>query len=69
MKKNIIYITGNDSYGIELEVKRWLGAFQSKFGDINIDRYDLSDGANLKSINEVLLMSGLFVEKRLFIFR
>ena len=69
MKKNIIYITGNDSYGIELEVKRWTQAFQWKFGDINIDRYDLSDGTNLKSINEVLLMSGLFVEKRLFIFR
>lgn len=69
MKKNIIYITGNDSYGIELEVKRWIGAFCSKFGDINIDRFDLSDSTGLKWIADVILMSGLFVEKRLFIFR
>ncbi|MBX9808976.1 hypothetical protein K2X92_01125 [Candidatus Gracilibacteria bacterium] len=69
MKKNIIYITGNDSYGIEGEVKRWLGAFRGKFGDINIDRFDLSDQSSLKGIADVILMSGLFVEKRLFIFR
>jgi hypothetical protein len=48
MKKNIIYISGNDSYGVELEIKRWLGVFQSKFGNINIDRYDLSDGTSLR---------------------
>ncbi len=48
MKKNIIYITGNDSYGVEMEIQRWLGVFQSKFGNINIDRYDLSDTINLK---------------------
>ena len=41
MKKNIIHITGNDSHGVELELKRWLGAFTSKYGNINIDRYDL----------------------------
>jgi hypothetical protein len=29
--KNIIHITGNDSYGIELELERWLGAFRGKF--------------------------------------
>lgn len=69
MAKNIIHITGSDSYGVELEVKRWLGAFQSKFGNINIDRYDLSDASSLKGIWDMILMSGLFAEKRLFIFR
>ena len=69
MKKNIIYISGNDSYGVELEIKRWLGVFQSKFGNINIDRYDLSDGTSLRWIGETILMGGLFAEKRLFIFR
>lgn len=69
MKKNIIYITGNDSYGVDIEVQRWLGAFCGKFGDINIDRFDLSDQSSLKWIADVILMSGLFVEKRLFIFR
>ena len=46
--KNIIHITGNDSYGVELELERWLGAFRGKFGDINIDRYDLGDKDGLK---------------------
>ncbi len=67
--KNIIHITGNDSYGVELEVTRWLGHFQSKFGDINIDRYDLGDKESMRWVGDMILMSGLFVEKRLFIFR
>ena len=69
MKKNIIHITGNDSHGVELELKRWLGAFTSKYGNINIDRYDLWDATSLKWIWDMILMSGLFAEKRLFIFR
>ena len=67
--KNIIHITGNDSYGVELELERWLGAFRGKFGDINIDRYDLGDKDSMKWIGDMILMSGLFAEKRLFIFR
>ncbi len=47
MHKNIIHITGNDSYGVELELQRWLGVFDDKFGDINIERYDLSDTSSL----------------------
>ena len=69
MKKNIIHIIGNDSYGVEIELQRWLGAFISKYGNINIDRYDLSDTTSLKGIGDMILMSGLFAEKRLFIFR
>ncbi len=69
MYKNIIHITGNDSYGVELEVRRWLGAFCLKFGDINIDRYDLGDKDSMRWMGDMILMSGLFTEKRLFIFR
>jgi hypothetical protein len=69
LKKNLIYITGNDSYGIELEVTRWLGHFRNKFGDINIDRYDLGDKDSMRWIGDMILMSGLFVEKRLFMLR
>ncbi len=69
MYKNIIHITGTDSYWVELELKRWLGAFTGKYGNINIDRYDLWDAASLKWIWDMILMSGLFAEKRLFIFR
>lgn len=69
MKKNIVYITGNDSYGVELELKRWINAFETKYGEINIDRYDLSEHEDLKWIWEILFMWWLFSEKRLFIFR
>ena len=47
MKKNIIHITGNDSYGVELELSRWTNAFIGKYGNINIDRFDLSDASSL----------------------
>jgi hypothetical protein len=69
LKKNLIHITGNDSYGVELEVTRWLGHFRGKFGDINIDRYDLGDKEGMRWVGDMILMSGLFVEKRLFIMR
>ena len=48
MKKNIVYITGNDSYGVDQEIKRWIDTFEMKYGEINIDRYDLSDDDSLK---------------------
>lgn len=67
--KNIIHITGNDSYGIELELRRWIGAFQSKYGNINIDRYDLGEITPRDSIKDILVSYGLFAEKRLFILR
>ena len=69
MKKNIVYITGNDSYGVDQEIKRWIDTFEMKYGEINIDRYDLSDDESLKWIGEMLFMGWLFSEKRLFIFR
>ena len=68
MFKNIIYITGNDSYGIEQEVKRWLLAFSSKYGDVNIDRFRLEEIKNTQDIYDQLFTTGLFVEKRLFLF-
>ncbi len=69
MRKNIIHITGSDSYGIEIELTRWIQAFKWKYWDINIDRFDLSDTSSLKWIWDIILMAGLFTQKRLFIFR
>ena len=68
MFKNIIYITGNDSYGVEQEVKRWLFAFSSKYGDVNIDRVRLEEIKNTQDIYDQLFTQGLFAEKRLFLF-
>ena len=68
MFKNIIYIKGNDTYGIEQEVKRWLLAFSSKYGDVNIDKFRLEEIKNTQDIYDQLFTTGLFVEKRLFLF-
>jgi DNA polymerase III delta subunit len=66
--KNLIYITGNDSYGVELEVKRWIGVFQGKYGDINIERIRLENRADFAVIRDNLTTTGLFTDKRLFLF-
>lgn len=66
--KNIIYITGNDSYGVEQEVQRWIAVFQGKYGDINIDHIRLEDRTSFPVIRDNLATSGLFTDKRLFLF-
>jgi DNA polymerase III delta subunit len=68
MYKNIIHITGNDSYGISLEVSRWVGAFEGKYGSVNIDRYRLEERGTFPSLRDQLLTTGLFAEKRIFVF-
>jgi hypothetical protein len=68
MYKNIIHITGNDSYGISLEVSRWVRAFEGKYGSVNIDRYRLEDRGIFPSLRDQLLTTGLFAEKRIFVF-
>ena len=68
MYKNIIYIHGNDSYGIESEVARWIRVFTEKYGIINIERYRLEDKNAFPLIRDALFTTGLFAEKRLFIF-
>lgn len=68
MQKNIIYITGTDSYGIELEVKRWIRVFTEKYSDINIDRVRLEERNAFALVRDNLTMTGLFSTKRLFLF-
>lgn len=68
MQKNLIHITGNDSYGIELEVKRWAQVFESKYSDLNIERIRLENRADFPTIRDNLTTTGLFADKRLFIF-
>jgi DNA polymerase III delta subunit len=68
MLRNIIYITGNDSYGVEKELSRFIKVFQDKYTDVNIDRYRIDDKNMLPVIRDTLFTVGLFSEKRLFIF-
>lgn len=68
MRKNIIFFSGSDTYGIERAIARWKNAFESKYGSINIDRYHLENTDLYSQIRDQLLMTGLFAEKRLFIF-
>lgn len=65
--KNIIFIHGDDSYGVEKELQRWIAVFEKKYGTINIDRYDLNELPT--HMRDTLLSGGLFAQKRLFIFR
>jgi DNA polymerase III delta subunit len=67
MHKNIIYFNGNDSYGIAESIKRWTQAFQSKYGNANIERIDLENTSLYPQIRDNLIMVWLFSEKRLFI--
>jgi len=68
MLKNIIYITGNDTYGVEKELSRFVKVFEEKYSGINIDRYRLEDKSMISHIRDNLFTVGLFSEKRLFIF-
>lgn len=68
MKKNLIYITGNDSYGVELEVLRWIRVFEEKYGELNIERIRLENRGDFPLVRDNLTTTGLFAEKRLFIF-
>lgn len=68
MQKNIIYFSGSDTYGVDLSIDRWKRAFEGRYGSVNIDRYDLAAVDLYPQIRDQIVMSGLFSEKRLFIF-
>lgn len=68
MKKNIILLTGNDAYGIEQEVRRWVHVFSEKYNDLNIEHISLNSlKENAQNIRQNILSLWLFAEKRLFI--
>ena len=68
MKKNIILLTGSDTYGIEQEVKKWIRVFSERHSDINIDHIQLNTiRENSSIIQQNMLSGGLFAEKRLFV--
>lgn len=68
MKKNIILLTGSDTYSIEKEVAKWTRTFSERHSDINIERVYLDSlKSDASSIRQNMLSGWLFVEKRLFV--
>ena len=67
MKKNIVLISGRDTYGVEQEVKKWITLFRERQSDINIDRISLETLRDGGQIRQNMLSGGLFAEKRLFV--
>lgn len=56
MKKNIILLTGNDAYGIEQEVRRWVHVFSEKYNDLNIEHISLNSlKENAQNIRQNIL--------------
>jgi DNA polymerase III delta subunit len=68
-KKNIILITGKDTTSIEEEISRFEKVFRDKHSPDNIHRHNLGGTPDWRSIEQETQAMGLFVEKRLFIFR
>jgi DNA polymerase III delta subunit len=66
-KKNIVLISGRDSYGVEQEVKKWITLFRERQSDINIDRISLETLRDGGQIRQHMLSGGLFADKRLFV--
>lgn len=68
MKKNIILLTGTDTYGIEQEVKKWIRLFWERHSEANIDHIYLNSlKENSSMIRQNMLSGWLFAEKRLFV--
>ncbi len=67
-KKNIIYITGRDSYGVDMETHRFIDAFRLRQDGNNIDTYRIEDIRDWRDITQNIQTMGIFVEKRLFVF-
>jgi DNA polymerase III delta subunit len=67
MKKNIVLISGRDTYGVEQEVRKWITLFRERQSDINIDRISLETLRDGGQIRQNMLSGGLFAEKRLFV--
>ncbi len=67
-KKNIIYITGRDSYGVEGETRRFVDAFRLRQDENNIDTYRIEEIRDWRVIIQNMQTLWIFVEKRLFVF-
>ncbi len=65
-KPNVIYLSGKDTYGILLEKKRLKDAFITKYGNTNIDTIRIEEVKDWRNLEQDMITTGLFAEKRLF---
>ncbi len=69
IKKNIILISGTDRIGALHELERFTKAFRDRQSDMNIESFAFDEIIDWNTVRQKILSVGLFVEKRLFIFR
>lgn len=67
-KKNIIYIQGRDSYGVDLEKEKLIKAFKERQNAHNIDIIRIEEVKDWRTVEQDVFSMGLFAEKRLFCF-
>ncbi len=67
-KKNIIYITGVDTYGVETETRRFIDAFRMRQDAEGVDMYHIEDIRDWNKIIQDTQTMSLFGTKRLFVF-
>lgn len=67
-KKNIIFIQGKDSYGVDLEKEKLIRAFRERHNAHNIDVIRIEEIKDWRTVEQDALSIGLFAEKRLFSF-
>lgn len=67
-KKNIIFITGIDSYGVRKEKERWKYAFRERQWGENIEEVRIEEVKDWSRIEQDMQSMGLFATKRLWCF-
>ncbi len=65
-KKNIIYITGIDTYWVRGEKERWKQLFRERQGSENIEEIRIEEVTDWSMIEQNMQSMGLFAEKRLW---
>ncbi len=65
-QKNIIYITGIDTYWVRGEKERWKQLFRERQGSENIEEIRIEEVTDWSRIEQNMQSMGLFAEKRLW---
>lgn len=67
-KKNIISITGVDTYGVRKEKEQWKKIFREKYGSENIEEVRIEEVKDWSRIEQDMQSMGLFATRRLWCF-
>lgn len=67
-RKNIILISGIDTYGVRQEKNRWKKVFRDKYGTENMEEVRIEEVKDWSRIEQDIQSMWLFAEKRLWCF-